>query len=66
MIEPPIKVVDQYNHKSPTDREIKAGVKDLAGFIEALDINDKNEISSATIPPIACLLFFLWKRDKRY
>jgi hypothetical protein len=57
MIEPPIKVVDQYTHKSPTDREIKAGVKDLAGFIEALDINDKKEISSATIPPIALPAF---------
>jgi len=52
-IEVPIKVAVQYNHKSPTEPDSKAGANDLAGFIDAPETNDKKRISSPTIPPIA-------------
>jgi hypothetical protein len=40
----PINVVDQYNHKSPTEPDNTAGANganDLAGFIEAPEISAK-------------------------
>ena len=52
-IDVPIKVADQYNHKSPTDPDNSAGARDRAGFIEAPEINAKKNISNPTIPPIA-------------
>jgi hypothetical protein len=39
--EVPINVADQYSHKSPTEPDNNAGANDLAGFIEAPDINAK-------------------------
>jgi hypothetical protein len=36
-------VADQYNYKSPKVPDSKAGAKDLAGFIDALDTNEKKE-----------------------
>ncbi len=39
----PIKVADQYNHKSLRVLESKAGAKDLPGFIDAPDINVKRK-----------------------
>jgi len=51
--EVPTKVADQYSHKSPTEPDIRAGAKDLAGFMDAPEINDKKKMSKPTIPPIA-------------
>ncbi len=50
--EVPTNVAAQYNHKSPTEPDIRAGAKDLAGFMEAPEINDKKKMSNTTIPPI--------------
>lgn len=52
-IEVPINVAVQYNHKSPTNLESNAGASDLAGFIDAPDMNPKKKISNPIIPPIA-------------
>ncbi|MGA7005809.1 MAG: hypothetical protein WBY28_01935 [Nitrososphaeraceae archaeon] len=52
-IEVPTKVADQYSHKSPTEPEGRAGAKDLAGFMDAPEINEKKKMSNPTIPPIA-------------
>ena len=51
--EVPIKVADQYNHKSPTDPDKSAGARDRAGFIEAPEMNARKKMSRPTIPPIA-------------
>lgn len=34
----PINVADQYNQKSPTEPDNKAGARERAGFIDASDI----------------------------
>ena len=49
----PIKVADQYNHKSPTDPDKSAGARDRAGFIEAPEMRAKKNMSRPTMPPIA-------------
>ena len=49
----PTKGAVQYNHKSSKVPESNAGARALAGFIDAPEINAKNKISNATIPPIA-------------
>jgi hypothetical protein len=51
--EVPINGADQYSHKSFTAPDINAGAKDLAGFIEAPEIDAKKKMSNPTIPPIA-------------
>jgi len=51
--EVPTKVADQYSHKSPTEPDIRAGARDLAGFMDAPEINDKKKMFNPTIPPIA-------------
>ena len=53
IIEVPTNVADQYSHKSPTEPEIRAGAKDLAGFMDAPEINEKKKMFNPTIPPIA-------------
>lgn len=52
-IEVPINVTVPYNDKSPTNLESNAGASDLAGFIDAPDMNPKKKISEPIIPPIA-------------
>ena len=52
-IEVPINVAVQYNLKSPTNLESNAGANDLAGFIDAPDMNPKKKISNPIIPLIA-------------
>lgn len=49
----PIKVADQYNHKSPTEPDNSAGARERAGFIEAPEMNAKKKMSKPTMPPIA-------------
>ena len=41
IMEVPINVADQYNHKSPTEPDNKAGARERAGFIDAPDIRAK-------------------------
>ena len=41
IMEVPINVADQYNHKSPTEPDNKAGARERAGFIDAPDIKAK-------------------------
>jgi len=53
IIDVPIKVADQYNHKFPTDPDNSAGAKDRAGFIEAPEMRAKKNMSRPTMPPIA-------------
>jgi len=48
----PTNVAVQYNHRSLRYPDTNAGAKDLAGFIEAPEINAKKKMSSPTIPPI--------------
>ena len=38
--------------------EIKAGAKDLAGFIDAPEINARKKICKPTIPPMAINFLF--------
>lgn len=52
-IEVPINVSVQYSHKSPTNPKSNAGASDLAGFIDAPDMNPKKKISKPIIPPTA-------------
>lgn len=49
----PRKVADQYSHRSPNAPERTAGARDLAGFIDAPEINAKKKMSKPTMPPIA-------------
>ena len=41
----PINGTDQYSHKLPKKPDNKAGAKDLAGFIDAPDMNEKKKMS---------------------
>jgi hypothetical protein len=52
IVDVPIKVAVQYNHKFVITPETTAGARERAGFIEAPDINAKKNISRPTIPPI--------------
>ncbi len=53
MMDVPIKVAVQYSHRFSTiPPDNKAGAKDLAGFIDAPDINAKKNMSKPTIPAI--------------
>lgn len=40
---------DQYSHKSRVEPDIRAGASDLAGFMEAPEINDKKKMSNLTL-----------------
>ena len=42
----------QYNHRSLRYPDTMAGANDLAGFMEAPEINAKKKMSRPTIPPI--------------
>jgi hypothetical protein len=62
-IDVPIKVADQYNHKSPTDPDNSAGARDRAGFIDAPEINAIKNISNPTLLiaiPLKPLNPFVW------
>jgi hypothetical protein len=48
IIEVPTKVA-----VSPTEPDIRAGAKDLAGFMDAPETNNKKKMSNPTIPPLA-------------
>jgi len=52
IIDVPIKVAVQYNYGLPITPDTKAGAKDLAGFIDAPDINSKKNMSKSTLAPI--------------
>jgi hypothetical protein len=54
MIDVPINVALQYNHRLSRTPETKAGASERAGFIDAPDINARKNISSddkSTISP---------------
>ncbi len=59
IVDVPIKVAVQYNHKFVITPETTAGARERAGFIEAPDINAKKNISRPTIPPITIPLKLL-------
>ena len=49
MIDVPMNVAVQYSHKLFTAPESNAGAKDLAGFIEAPEINPKKKMGGIII-----------------
>jgi hypothetical protein len=53
----PIKVAAQYSHRFSTILpDNKAGAKEWAGFIDALNVKPINNMFKQTLPPIAISL----------